>query len=123
LLSNLGQIYWRFKHVWQNLINSLKFLFALTFQNMNLYWHHYMENIYRFYLIWLEIKEELNCEFEFKLNQVHLTFNHCRYMMENCRLHRSGYSDTMGVTYASFQTDTHDSKSQFGFVFCLNGGT
>jgi hypothetical protein len=28
-----------------------------------------------------------------------------------------GYSD------ANFQTDTDDSKSQFGFVFCLNGGT
>jgi hypothetical protein len=27
-----------------------------------------------------------------------------------------GYSD------ASFQTDTNDSKSQSGFVFCLNGG-
>jgi hypothetical protein len=27
-----------------------------------------------------------------------------------------GYSDV------SFQTDVNDSKSQFGFVFCLNGG-
>jgi hypothetical protein len=27
-----------------------------------------------------------------------------------------GYND------ASFQTDVDDSKSQYGFVFCLNGG-
>ena len=27
-----------------------------------------------------------------------------------------------GYTDASFQTDTDDSKSQSGFVFCLNGG-
>jgi hypothetical protein len=28
----------------------------------------------------------------------------------------------IGYTDASFQTDTDDSKSQFGFVVCLNGG-
>jgi hypothetical protein len=28
----------------------------------------------------------------------------------------------MGCTDASFQTDMNDSKSQFSFVFCLNGG-
>jgi hypothetical protein len=28
----------------------------------------------------------------------------------------------MGYTDAGFQTDTDDSKSQSGFVFCLNGG-
>jgi hypothetical protein len=43
LLLNLGQIYWRFKPIWKNLINSLKFLFAFTFQNVNLYWHGYMK--------------------------------------------------------------------------------
>jgi hypothetical protein len=30
LLLNLGKIYWGFKIVWKNLINSLKFLFVLT---------------------------------------------------------------------------------------------
>jgi hypothetical protein len=39
LLLNLSQIYWRFKLVWKNLINSLKFLFALTFRSVNLKWH------------------------------------------------------------------------------------
>jgi hypothetical protein len=43
LLLNLGQIYWRFKPIWKNLINSLKFLFAFTFQNANLDWHGYMK--------------------------------------------------------------------------------
>jgi hypothetical protein len=28
----------------------------------------------------------------------------------------------MGYNNASFQTDADDSKSQSGFVFCLNGG-
>jgi hypothetical protein len=27
------------KSIWKNLINSLNFLFALTFQNVNLDWH------------------------------------------------------------------------------------
>jgi hypothetical protein len=36
---NLSQIYWRFKLVWKNMINFIKFLFALTFQNVNLNWH------------------------------------------------------------------------------------
>ena len=27
-----------------------------------------------------------------------------------------------GYTDAAFQTDVKDSKSQFGYVFCLNGG-
>jgi hypothetical protein len=31
VLLNLGQIYWGFKLVWKNLINSPKFLFALAF--------------------------------------------------------------------------------------------
>jgi hypothetical protein len=39
LLLNLGQIYWEFKLVWKNLINSPKFLFVLTFQIVNLDWH------------------------------------------------------------------------------------
>jgi hypothetical protein len=39
LLLNLGQIYWGFKLVWKNLINSPKFLFAFTLQIVNLYWH------------------------------------------------------------------------------------
>ena len=30
--------------------------------------------------------------------------------------------DVNGYTDAAFQTDTEDSKSQSGFVFCLNGG-
>jgi hypothetical protein len=37
LLLNLDQIYWEFKLVWKNLINSPKFLFALTFHIVNLY--------------------------------------------------------------------------------------
>jgi hypothetical protein len=36
LLLNLGQIYWEFKPVWKNLLNSPKFLFILTFQIVNL---------------------------------------------------------------------------------------
>jgi hypothetical protein len=43
LLLNLSQIYWRFKPIWKNLINSLKFLFGFTFQNVNLDWHSYMK--------------------------------------------------------------------------------
>jgi hypothetical protein len=43
LLLNLGQIYWEFKLVWKNLINSPKFLFALPFQIGNLDWHSCME--------------------------------------------------------------------------------
>jgi hypothetical protein len=39
LLWNLGQIYWRFKCIWKNLINSLKFSFNLAFHNVNLDWH------------------------------------------------------------------------------------
>jgi hypothetical protein len=39
LLLNLGQIYWEFKLVWKNLINSPKFLFALTFHIVDLDWH------------------------------------------------------------------------------------
>jgi hypothetical protein len=39
LILNLGQIYWGFKLVWKNLINSSKFLFALAFQIVNLDWH------------------------------------------------------------------------------------
>ena len=31
-------------------------------------------------------------------------------------------SSLNGYTDAAFQTDTEDSKSQSGFVFCLNGG-
>jgi hypothetical protein len=42
MLLNMGQIYWEFKLVWKNLINSPKFLFALTFQIVNLDWHGYM---------------------------------------------------------------------------------
>jgi hypothetical protein len=30
--------------------------------------------------------------------------------------------DVKGYNDASFQTDADDYKSQFGFVFCLNGG-
>jgi hypothetical protein len=37
-------------------------------------------------------------EFEFKLNQVHLQLIHCNYIMENGRLHSTGYCDTRGVT-------------------------
>jgi hypothetical protein len=36
LLFNLGLIYWGFKLVWKNLANSPKFLFTLTFQNVDL---------------------------------------------------------------------------------------
>jgi hypothetical protein len=36
MLLNLDRIYWRFKHIWKNLINSIKFLFALSFQSVNL---------------------------------------------------------------------------------------
>jgi hypothetical protein len=36
LLLNLGQIYWGFKLIWKDLINSPKLLFALTFQIVNL---------------------------------------------------------------------------------------
>jgi hypothetical protein len=43
LLLNLGWIYWRFKHDWKNLINFVKFSFALTFQNMNLEWYSCMQ--------------------------------------------------------------------------------
>jgi hypothetical protein len=39
LLLNLSQIYLMFKHDWKNLINSIKFLFSLTFQNVNLDWY------------------------------------------------------------------------------------
>jgi hypothetical protein len=39
LLLNLGQIYWGFKLVWENLINYSKFLFAWTFQIVNLDWY------------------------------------------------------------------------------------
>jgi hypothetical protein len=35
LLLNLNQIYSRSKPIWKNLINSLNFLFALAFQNVN----------------------------------------------------------------------------------------
>jgi hypothetical protein len=39
LLLNLSQIYWRSKLVWKHLTISPKFLFALTFHIVNLYWH------------------------------------------------------------------------------------
>jgi hypothetical protein len=39
VLLNLGQIYYWFQPVWQNLINSLTFLLVLTFQNVNLDWY------------------------------------------------------------------------------------
>jgi hypothetical protein len=39
LLLNLGQFFWESKLIWKNLINSAKFLFALTFQIENLDWH------------------------------------------------------------------------------------
>jgi hypothetical protein len=39
LLLHMGQIYWGFKLVWKNLINSPNFLFVLTFQNVNLDCH------------------------------------------------------------------------------------
>jgi hypothetical protein len=39
LLLNLIRIYWEFKLDWKNLKNSPKFLFALTFHIVNLYWH------------------------------------------------------------------------------------
>jgi hypothetical protein len=42
LLLNLGQIYWGLKPIWKNMINFLKFLFTLTFENVNLDWHGYM---------------------------------------------------------------------------------
>jgi hypothetical protein len=38
LILNLSQIYWGFKLVWKNLINSPKFLLALNFQIVNLDW-------------------------------------------------------------------------------------
>jgi hypothetical protein len=39
---NFGQIYWGFKPVWKNLINSPKFLSTLTFRIVNLDWHSCM---------------------------------------------------------------------------------
>jgi hypothetical protein len=59
---------------------------------------------YKPHLTWFEKKrkeKKRGFDFEFKLNQVHLSLIHCNYMLRNCRLHCSGYSDTMGVTVTS----------------------
>jgi hypothetical protein len=45
LLLNLGKFCWRYKPIWKNLINCPKFLFGLTFQNVNLDWHSCMAKI------------------------------------------------------------------------------
>jgi hypothetical protein len=53
------------------------------------------------HLTWFENKRKDNLNSKFKLNQVHLPQNHCRYMRKNYRLQHSGYSDTWAVTALS----------------------
>jgi hypothetical protein len=62
-----------FKLVWKNLTNFTKFLFGLSFQNVNLDWHGCMakSKVSIQALLGLGLKEnEGGFEFEFKLNQV-----------------------------------------------------
>jgi hypothetical protein len=85
----------------EKLVNSLKFLLALSLQNVNLDWYSCMEKNCSFHtsFIWLGLKiRKRGFEFEFKLNQVPLLWIRCNYKMKNCILCISCYSDTMGVT-------------------------
>jgi hypothetical protein len=86
---NLSQIYWRLKLVWKNLKNSLKFLFTLHFQIVNLDWHGCMtkSKVSIQALLGFGLKEKKRVfEFEFKLNHVHLLLIPRNYKMKHCRL-------------------------------------
>jgi hypothetical protein len=78
------------------MVNSPKFLFALTFQNVNLDWHGCVvkteASIQAPYdLVWR--KKKIGFEFEFNLNQVHFLFIFSNHKMKHCRLQGDGYSE------------------------------
>jgi hypothetical protein len=73
----------------KNLINFLEFLFALTFQNVNLDWHGCMTKFEVFIQVSLDSLKIMKrvFEFEFKLNKVHLPPIPSKYKMNQYRLH------------------------------------